>query len=179
MRPRKEDLVRKARKIKLLLLDVDGVLTDGRLSYDDRGREIKRFHVQDGQGLQWLLSCGIQVGFVSARVSGAVERRAKELGISFLFQGVKDKIAVFEGLLQTAALKPDQVAFVGDDFVDIGLLKKVGLSISVADGHPAVQKIVDVVTRASGGGKAVREISEWLLKTQGKWGTLLKEYGLK
>jgi 3-deoxy-D-manno-octulosonate 8-phosphate phosphatase (KDO 8-P phosphatase) len=179
VKPSREELVRLSRKIKLLLLDVDGVLTDGRIRYDDRGRESKGFHVQDGQGLQWLMGHGIQVGWVSARVSGAVERRAKELGVSFLFQGVKDKTVVFEGLIQTTGLKPDQVAFVGDDFVDVKLLRKVGLSICVADGHPSVQKAVKHVTRAPGGLKAVREVAELLLKAQGKWGSVLNEYGLK
>jgi 3-deoxy-D-manno-octulosonate 8-phosphate phosphatase (KDO 8-P phosphatase) len=174
-----ETVLRKARKIRLLLLDVDGVLTNGRILYDDRGREIKSFHVQDGQGLQWLLREGIQVGFLSGRASRAVEKRAKELGIPFLFQGVKDKSVFFAGLIQTTGLDPDQVSFMGDDWIDMQLLAKVGFSVSVSDGHPLIRKKVDYVTRAAGGDKAVREVSELILKAQGKWASILKEYGLK
>lgn len=169
----------KARKIRLLLLDVDGILTNGRIFYDWKGREIKCFHVQDGQGIRWLLGEGIKVGFLSGRSSRAVEMRAKEVGIPFLFQGIRDKIIVFEKLLQKTKLDPEQVSFMGDDFMDLRLLKKAGLSISVSNGHPLVQKAVDYVTEAAGGFGAVREASELILKAQGKWASILREYGLK
>ncbi len=171
-------LFQKARKIRLLLLDVDGVLTDGRILYDEKGREVKFFHVHDGQGIRWLQKEGVEVGFLSGRSSRAVEMRGKELGISFLFQGIGDKIKTFEKILKKAKLDPDQVAFMGDDFIDAALLKKVGLSISVSNGHPLVQKEADYVTRAAGGYGAVREVSEFIIQAQDKWDIILKKYGL-
>lgn len=174
----RKTLLQKAQKIRLLLLDVDGVLTDGRILYDDQGREVKSFHVQDGQGIRWLQKEGVEVGFLSGRSSRAVEMRAKELGISFLFQGIGDKIKVFEKILKKTKLDSDQVAFMGDDFIDLALLKKVGFSISVSNGHPLVQKEADYVTRAAGGFGAVREVSEFIIKAQDKWDIILKKYGL-
>lgn len=174
----RKTLLQKAQKIRLLLLDVDGVLTDGRILYDDQGREVKSFHVQDGQGIRWLQKEGVEVGFLSGRSSRAVEMRARELGISFLFQGIGDKIKVFEKILKKTKLDSDQVAFMGDDFIDLALLKKVGFSISVSNGHPLVQKEADYVTRAAGGFGAVREVSEFIIKAQDKWDIILKKYGL-
>ncbi|MBI5603981.1 MAG: HAD-IIIA family hydrolase [Deltaproteobacteria bacterium] len=171
-------LLQKAQKIRLLLLDVDGVLTDGRILYNENGREIKVFHVQDGQGIRWLQRWGMEVGFLSGRSSRAVEARAKELGISLLFQGVKDKIKTFEMILKRTKFDQEEVCFMGDDFIDLPLLKRVGLSISVINGHPLVQKEVDYVTRTAGGNGAVREVSEFILKAQGKWGAILGDYGL-
>jgi 3-deoxy-D-manno-octulosonate 8-phosphate phosphatase (KDO 8-P phosphatase) len=172
-------ILQKARKIRLLLLDVDGILTDGRILFDTKGREMKFFHVHDGQGIRWLLSEGIQVGLLSGRSSGAVEMRAKELGISFLFQGIEDKMNIFEKLLQKTKLDQEQVAFMGDDLIDLQLLKNVGFSISVKNGHPLVQNEVDYVTSATGGYGAVREVSEIICKAQGKWEAILRNYGLK
>jgi 3-deoxy-D-manno-octulosonate 8-phosphate phosphatase (KDO 8-P phosphatase) len=172
-------ITRKARKIRLLLLDVDGVLTDGRILYDEKGREMKFFHVHDGQGIRWLLREGIKVGFLSGRSSGAVTMRAKELGISFLFQGIRDKMIPYENLLKKTKLDPEQVSFMGDDFVDLRLLKKVGLSLSVSNGHPLVRKEVDYITQAAGGFGAVREVSELIFKAQGKWESILRDFGLK
>jgi 3-deoxy-D-manno-octulosonate 8-phosphate phosphatase (KDO 8-P phosphatase) len=174
-----DPILRKAQKIKLLLLDVDGILTDGRILYDEKGREMKCFHVHDGQGIRWLINEGIKVGFLSGRSSGAVEMRAKELGISFLFQGIKDKLVIYKKLLQKTKLEPDQVSFMGDDFIDLRLLQNVGLSISVSNGHPLVQKEVDYITRAAGGFGAVREVSELIFKAQGKWESILKNFGFK
>ncbi len=174
-----DSIFRKAKKIRLLLLDVDGILTDGRILYNEKGQEIKCFHIQDGQGIRWLLREGVEVGFLSGRSSRAVEMRARELGVSFLFQGIKDKIKIFEKLLQKTKLNPKQVSFMGDDFMDLPLLKKVGLSISVSNGHPLVQKKVDYVTRTAGGFGAVREVSELILRAQGKWDSILRDYGFK
>jgi 3-deoxy-D-manno-octulosonate 8-phosphate phosphatase (KDO 8-P phosphatase) len=179
MSKNKKIVLQKARKIGILLLDVDGVLTDGTILYNEKGEELKRFFVQDGQGIRWLQRSGIEVGFLSGRSSRAVELRAKELGISFLFQGIKNKIKVFEKLLQQTNLHLDQVSFVGDDFIDLPLLKKVGLSISVINGHPLVQKEVDYVNKAAGGYGAVREVSELIIRAQDKWEPILREYGLR
>lgn len=172
-----DSITRKAEQITLLLLDVDGVLTDGRILFDENGQESKSFFVQDGQGIRWLLRSGIEVGFLSGRSSRAVEMRAKELTISFLFQGIGDKIKVYEKLLRDTQRVPEEVSFMGDDFIDVPLLKKVGFSISVSNGHPLVQKEVDYITRAAGGRGAVREVSELILKAKGKWDALLREYG--
>lgn len=174
-----DSIFRKAKKIRLLLLDVDGILTDGRILYNEKGQEIKCFHIQDGQGIRWLLREGVEVGFLSGRSSRAVEMRARELRVSFVFQGIKDKIKIFEKLLQKTKLNPKQVSFMGDDFMDLPLLKKVGLSISVSNGHPLVQKKVDYVTRTAGGFGAVREVSELILRAQGKWDSILRDYGFK
>jgi 3-deoxy-D-manno-octulosonate 8-phosphate phosphatase (KDO 8-P phosphatase) len=169
-------LKKKARRIRLLLLDVDGVLTDGRLYYDDRGREWKAFHVQDGLGIRWLLEAGIQVGLLSGRTSKAVEKRAAELKVSFWAQGVAAKDRWLLETLPVLGLTAEEVAFVGDDFPDLPLFGRVGLSVTVKDGHPYLQKRADYVTRARGGDKAVREVAELLLKAQGKWTALTARY---
>ena len=169
----------KARKIKLLLLDVDGILTDGRIRYNEIGQEVKVFHVQDGQGIRWLVKAGLAVGVISGRRSPAVEVRAGELGISHLYQGVDDKIAVFETLKRQLSLSAEEVAYGGDDFIDLKLLRAVGLSFSVPNGHPLIQREVDYVTRNPGGGGAVREICELILQARGRWEALLREYGFK
>ena len=168
----------KAKKIRLLLLDVDGILTDGRIFYNERGREIKGFHVQDGQGIRWLFQVGIEVGFLSGRSSSAVSMRAKELEVSLLFQGVKDKVNVAENLLEKKKLQFEQIAFMGDDFIDLPLLKRVGFSLSVPNAHSLVRREVDYITRSSGGNGAVREAAELLIKAQGQWKFILNRYGI-
>jgi 3-deoxy-D-manno-octulosonate 8-phosphate phosphatase (KDO 8-P phosphatase) len=172
----KTDFRRKARGVTVLLLDVDGVLTDGRLVLDERGRENKCFHVHDGQGIRWLLKSGVEVGIISGRSSGAVQSRARELGITLLFQGVQDKWAVLQKLLKRKGWRLEQVAYAGDDLPDLPLLQRVGLSIGVPNGHPLTRRQVDYVTRTLGGWGAVREVAEELLKSQGKWGSLMKSY---
>jgi len=160
---------RKAAKIKLLLLDVDGVLTDGRIIMDDRGVETKHFHVRDGQGIAWLTREGIEIGFVTGRSSAVVRHRAKDLGVKLVCQGVADKLACYEEIKLDRGLKDDEIAYVGDDIVDGAVLAKAGLAIVVADGWPGLLSISDYVTSAAGGQGAVREVAELLLKAQGKW----------
>lgn len=172
----KKDFCCKARGVTVLLLDVDGVLTDGRIVLDERGRETKCFHVHDGQGIRWLMQSGVEVGIISGRSSGSLQARAKELGITLLFQGVGDKWEVLQRLLKKKGWRLEQVAYVGDDLMDLPLLQRVGLSIGVPNGHPLTRSKVDYVTRNSGGWGAVREVAEELLKAQGKWGPLLKSY---
>jgi YrbI family 3-deoxy-D-manno-octulosonate 8-phosphate phosphatase len=174
----KNDFRRKARGVAVLLLDVDGVLTDGRILLDERGKEKKIFHVHDGQGICWLLKAGVEVGIISGRSSGSVQARARELGITLLFQGIQDKWAVVEALLKEKGWDLDQVAYVGDDLVDLPLLQRVGLPIGVPNGHPLTHRSVDYVTRKSGGWGAVREVAEELLKSQGKWGEVVRGYSL-
>jgi 3-deoxy-D-manno-octulosonate 8-phosphate phosphatase (KDO 8-P phosphatase) len=159
----------KARRIKLLLVDVDGVLTDGRIVMDHRGKEIKYFDARDGQGIRLLQHAGIQVGMISGRSSGAVGHRAKDLGIELLYQRAEDKIAVYEKIKRNTGLRDREIAYAGDDLVDLPLLRRVGLAITVNDGWPALRRLCNYVTRASGGKGAVREVAELLLKAQRKW----------
>ena len=159
-------LTERARRIKLLLLDVDGVLTDGRLFYDSDGRETKAFHAHDGHGLVRLRDAGIRIGLLSGRASRAVQLRANELKIDLVFQGVEQKVAVYEQLLTAQRLKDEQVAYAGDDLPDLGLLERVGLAIAVASAQPEVRAAAHWVTLKSGGAGAVREIAELLLEAR-------------
>lgn len=160
---------KKAAKIKLILLDVDGVLTDGGIIIDSRGMEAKRFDVRDGQGITLLIDCGIKVGFITGRSSTIVRRRAKELGVTIVYQGVKNKAEIYERLKTKTGLKDDQIAYVGDDILDLPVLRKVGLAIAVRDSWSGLKSRVDYVTKSSGGRGAAREIAELMLDVQGLW----------
>ena len=160
---------KKAEKIELLLLDVDGVLTDGGIIIDDRGVEAKRFDVRDGQGIALLIHAGIKVGFITGRSSMIVRRRAKELGVTMVYQGVRDKGAIYERIKKRTGLQDMQIGYVGDDIPDLPILRKVGLAILVKGGWPELKTVVDYVTKHQGGKGAVREISELLLKAKRKW----------
>ena len=162
-------LRKKAAKIRLLLLDVDGVLTDGGIIIDDRGVESKQFYVRDGQGISLLLRSGIDVGFVTGRRSNVVRHRAKDLGVRLVYQGVADKLACYEKIKRDHDLKDDQIAYVGDDLIDQPVLRRVGLAVSVADGWSELSLTVGYVTSAQGGRGAVREVAELLLQAQNKW----------
>ena len=165
----------KARHIVLLLLDVDGVLTDGRIIVDDRGVETKNFHVRDGQGIALLMRGGIDVGFLTARASRSVSRRAKELGVTLVRQRVADKFAAYEEIKRSRDLQDRQIAYMGDDIIDLSILRQAGLALTVADGWPGLRGAVDFVTAAAGGYGAVREIAELVLKAQKKWKRLIEE----
>lgn len=166
----------KARKIKLLLLDVDGVLTDGVIIIDERGVESKRFDVRDGQGITLLKRAGVEVGFVSGRSSGAVRQRAGELGIKWVFQGIQNKAETYQRIKKRAGLNDEHIAYAGDDIVDMPILRAVGLAITVPDGWPGIRPAVDYVTEAAGGRGAVREIAELILTAQNRWKDLLDRY---
>jgi len=157
----------KAKKIKLLLLDVDGVLTDGRIILDNQGNELKAFHVRDGHGIKLAQRTGIIVGIITGRKSEVVNVRARELGIDEVHQGALEKIRVYEALLKKYGLRDDEAAFIGDDIVDATILKRVGLAAVVADCDPAVLPHADLVTRAAGGRGAVREVINILLSARG------------
>jgi 3-deoxy-D-manno-octulosonate 8-phosphate phosphatase (KDO 8-P phosphatase) len=165
---------KKARKIKLLLLDVDGVLTDGRIIVDDRGVETKQFHVRDGQGINLLMRSGIAVGLITGRSSRVVGHRAKDLGIRIVHQGVQDKLVAYSGIKTKARLSDEQIAYVGDDIIDLPILRQAGLAVAVRDGWPGLAAFVDLITEASGGNGAVREVAELLLKAQRKWSNLVR-----
>jgi 3-deoxy-D-manno-octulosonate 8-phosphate phosphatase (KDO 8-P phosphatase) len=163
---------KKAAKIRLLLLDVDGVLTDGRIIIDDRGVETKQFHVRDGQGIALLKRAGIDIGFVTGRSSAVVRHRAKDLGVKLVFQGVAKKLDCYQEIKRRQGLEDEAIAYMGDDLIDLPVLAKAGLAITVADGWPQLSSSVDYITNAGGGQGAVREVAELLLKAQGKWSRL-------
>ena len=169
-------LRQKARKIKFLLLDVDGVLTDGGIVIDERGVESKRFDVRDGQGIALLKRAGIEVGFVSGRSSGAVRQRAAELGVKWVFQGIRKKAEIYQRIKKRSGLIDEQLAYAGDDIVDMPILRAAGLAITVPDGWPGIHPLVDYVTEAKGGRGAVREISELILTAQNRWKELIDKY---
>jgi 3-deoxy-D-manno-octulosonate 8-phosphate phosphatase (KDO 8-P phosphatase) len=162
--------------IEMLVLDVDGVLTDGRIIYDDHGTEIKAFHVRDGSGLMFWQSAGKRVALITGRSSRAVDVRAAELGIPLVFQGVADKMAVYRQLLASVDLRPEQVCAVGDDLPDLPLLLDAGLAVAVADACTEIRAAAHYVTRATGGRGAVREAIEWILRGQGRWQALVDRY---
>jgi 3-deoxy-D-manno-octulosonate 8-phosphate phosphatase (KDO 8-P phosphatase) len=152
-----------ASDIRLVGFDVDGVFTDGRLLLGDDGAEYKSFHVRDGHGVRRLLQAGIAVAVISGRRSSAVSRRMQELGVTHVFQGVSDKVAVLDGLLAELGLTATQAAFVGDDEPDLEVMARAGLAIAVADAHPTVRTAADWTTRAPGGHGAVREVCDLLV----------------
>ena len=170
------DLATRAAKIELLLLDVDGVLTDGSIVYADDGAEIKRFHVRDGSGLKLWHLAGKRSAIVSGRKSRAVERRAAELGVAPVLQGQSEKLPAFGVILTETGLRAEQVCAIGDDLPDLPVLRRAGLSVAVADACSEVRKKADYVTAASGGRGAVREAIEWLLKLQGAWADTVGRY---
>ncbi|SEA25397.1 3-deoxy-D-manno-octulosonate 8-phosphate phosphatase (KDO 8-P phosphatase) [Desulfuromusa kysingii] len=163
-------------KIKLLLLDVDGVLTDGRIIYDNSGNELKAFDVKDGHGLKMLQRAGIKIGIITGRSSVVVALRAEELGIKILYQGALQKLDPYQEILSLLDLSDDQVAYIGDDIVDLPILCRVGFSATVADAVPDVVPFVDYVATRAGGRGAVREVCDLLLQASGKWDGLTERY---
>jgi 3-deoxy-D-manno-octulosonate 8-phosphate phosphatase (KDO 8-P phosphatase) len=161
-----DTLLERAHDIRLLVLDVDGVLTDGQLYFSARGEELKRFHVRDGAGIVQLLRAGLQIAVISGRESRAVERRMTELGVTWIRQGVQDKLAALRELLDILALGPQAVASVGDDVADLPLFEVVRLAIAVADAHASVKSRAHFITQALGGFGAVREVCDLLLESQ-------------
>jgi len=176
MRKRKADPKKAAGKIKLLILDVDGVLTDGSIILDSEDNEIKAFHVRDGHGIKMLTKAGIQVAIITGRHSKVVERRAHELGITEVYQRCHIKTVAYEHLLEKIGISDAETAYVGDDVVDIPLFKKVGLSVAVSDASEYVKKEAMLITKNRGGRGAVREVCELILKASGKWEEIIDEY---
>ena len=171
-----DKLAARAAKIELLVLDVDGVLTDGSIVYTADGVEIKRFHVRDGSGLKFWHNLGKRSAIISGRTSPAVELRAAELGIAPVFQGQSDKLAAFGRLLAETGLRPEQVCAIGDDLPDLPVLCGSGLAVAVSDACAEVRARADHVTAMPGGSGAVRDAVEWLLKLQGQWGNTVAEF---
>lgn len=174
-----EEIKKRAEKINVLVLDVDGVLTDGRIIIDDRGRESKHFNVRDGHGMKMLMRAGIDVVFLTGRTSRVVAHRAKDLGIRSVYQGARDKVAIFEKMILERDMKAETVAYMGDDIVDVPLFRKVGLSITVEDACEEAKRAALHVTEKGGGKGAVREICEMILRAQGKWEEIAVRYLLE
>jgi 3-deoxy-D-manno-octulosonate 8-phosphate phosphatase (KDO 8-P phosphatase) len=170
------EIERRAARVKLLLLDCDGVLTDGRITLGEGVGEQKSFYARDGHGLVLLHRAGLRSGIISGRNSRAVELRAQELGITFVRQGAFNKVEVFEDVMGAADVEESEVCFVGDDVVDIPLMRRAGLAAAVADATPETRAAAHYVTQLPGGFGAVREVCELILKAQGRWGELMKRY---
>ena len=172
----KAQLKEKIKKVKLLILDVDGVLTKGDIILDEKGKEIKVFNVQDGFGIVLFQRAGLKTAILSARSAGAVTARAKDLKMNAIYQDAYPKTAAYRKILRDFKLKDAQVCFIGDDLPDIEVLTKVGFSVSVPNAASEVKKKVDYITKHQGGCGAVREVIELILKTQKKWSAILKKY---
>jgi 3-deoxy-D-manno-octulosonate 8-phosphate phosphatase (KDO 8-P phosphatase) len=169
-----------ASRIRLLLMDVDGVLTDGKLynvpAPDGSMAETKGFDSQDGIALQWLNRLGIAAGVISGRVSPATAERAQQVKFKYVYQGHTEKIPVLQEIMADAKLDPSEVAYIGDDFTDVVVMRRVGLAVATANARPEVKAIAHYVTQVPGGQGAVREVVELLLKAQGRWDEILRHY---
>lgn len=168
---------RTLREIAVLLLDVDGVLTDGRIVYNPDGSEIKAFHVKDGLGIRMAQKAGIRIGIVTGRASRSLRHRCENLGIETVRDGVHDKAAAVDQILKEFRIRPEVAAFMGDDLPDLPAMRVVGCAVAVADAHPEVQAAACWVTRAIGGMGAVREVCEALIRARGIWQDLKTEMG--
>jgi 3-deoxy-D-manno-octulosonate 8-phosphate phosphatase (KDO 8-P phosphatase) len=168
----------KASQIEMIIFDVDGVLTDGSLFYDNQGQEYKAFNSKDGHGIRMLMDGGIKLALLTGRKSDLVLHRAENLKIppELIYQGYRDKRPAFAELCEKTGIKPEHIAYVGDDVVDLPVMSKVGLAIAVADAHPFVKQHADWVTEKAGGRGAAREICEMLLDAQGKLEDMLAGY---
>jgi len=166
----------RARDVELLLLDVDGVLTDGTIFYDQTGGEIKGFNTQDGFGLNLLRRGGVDVGLITAKISPALVRRCHHLNITRVYQGAKNKLRVFDKILLETRLRPPQVAYMGDDWLDLQLLARVGLSAAPPNAVPEVLKRVHYITDRRGGQGAVREVCDLILEARGVLASLFQDY---
>lgn len=169
-------LLERARKTRLLIMDVDGVLTDGRIIQDCHGHELKVFDVKDGHGIVMAHRAKLRTALISGRESVSLTRRAEELGIELVFQKIWNKLEVYEKILADTRLRHDEVGYIGDDVIDIPVLRRVGLAVAVADAVDEVKATAHLVTQRAGGQGAVREVLEFILKAQGHWDTLIERY---
>ncbi|MDH5649437.1 MAG: 3-deoxy-manno-octulosonate-8-phosphatase KdsC [Gammaproteobacteria bacterium] len=171
-----EDILALARKIKLVLFDVDGVLTDGSLFIGDDGQEYKAFNSRDGHGMKMLQKCGVAIGIITGRTSKVVEHRVNDLGIKHVYQGCADKLPVYTNLIHELKIDPEETAFVGDDVVDLPIMLRTGLAITVHDGHYLVRQHAHWATTACGGRGAAREVCEMIMYAQDKLSAELQNY---
>jgi 3-deoxy-D-manno-octulosonate 8-phosphate phosphatase (KDO 8-P phosphatase) len=168
--------IEKIKQLKLLILDVDGVLTDGRLFFDQQGNEYKCFHARDGHGLKLLKQTGVEIAVISGRSSATVALRMKNLGIEHVYQGHENKRMAFQEILQNLQLTPNQVAHVGDDLLDLPIMTQVGFAIAVQDANFAVKQYADWCTQTLGGQGAVREVCDLIMQVQGSFDKVLQGY---
>jgi len=174
----KEDLRETAKKTKLLLLDVDGVLTDGRIIYDSRGHDMKLFDVHDGMGVHVLRKTGIKTILITAKGSRAIRPRAKDMGVQEVLENISPKTKVLDKILKQYKVSVDEICFVGDDLVDLGLMKRVGFPIAVFNACPEIKQAAVYITLREGGRGAVREVAELILKAQDKWKEVISLYDI-
>ena len=170
-----ENLLSKFKQIKLIIFDVDGVLTDGKIVLGEDGNEYKSFHVHDGLGMVMLMQCDIEVAIITARSSQIVASRMKSLGIKHLYQGQHNKELAYLDIKQKTNLQDTNIAYLGDDIIDLPAMKHSGLKLAVNNAHPSLKKICDYVTKKEGGNGAAREICELLLNAQNKLDALIQE----
>lgn len=168
--------IEKIKQLKLLILDVDGVLTDGRLFFDQQGNEYKCFHARDGHGLKLLKQTGVEIAVISGRSSASVALRMKNLGIEHVYQGHENKRMAFQEILQNLQLSPNQVAHVGDDLLDLPIMTQVGFAIAVQDANFVVKQYADWCTQTLGGQGAVREVCDLIMQVQGSFDKVLQGY---
>ncbi len=173
---RMQPILEKAKRLKLLILDVDGVLTDGKLFFDNEGNEYKAFHARDGHGIKLLRQTGVEVAVISGRKSNSVALRMKNLGIEHVYQGHENKIAAFHEIIQKMAILPEQAAHVGDDLLDLPVMIRVGLAIAVNDANFAVKQRADWCTALPGGCGAVREVCDLIMQAQGRFDEVVNAY---
>ncbi len=162
-----QDIFEKARQIRLVIFDVDGVLTDGSLFLGDDGQEYKAFYSRDGHGMKMLQASGVPIAIITGRSSDVVKHRVTDLGIEYVYQGQRDKLVGFEHLLQQLGIAPEAIAYVGDDVVDLPVMRRVGLAIAVQDAHPLVKQHAHWQTPSGGGRGAAREVCELIMEAQG------------
>lgn len=170
------DVIARAARVRLMIFDIDGVLTDGSLYYGPDGEAIKRFHVHDGLGIKLLEQAGIATAIITARQAPIVNRRAHDLGIRYVYQGVHDKRITFAKLLEDSGATAADCGFLGDDVIDLPVLARVGFAASVPNGHPEVHRRVQYITRAHGGNGAAREICELILRAQGRYDAVMAQF---
>lgn len=173
---RTSDAAEKLEKVKILLLDVDGVMTDGSIIYNDNGDEIKAFCVKDGLGIRLLMNAGIKAGVVTGRSSEALRHRCRNLNIEYIFEGVLNKAEILGKITEITGIQASEIAYMGDDLPDIPIMRITGIPIAVADAHEKVIETACIVTSAKGGNGAIREVCEAILKAQGQWESVLKRY---
>jgi 3-deoxy-D-manno-octulosonate 8-phosphate phosphatase (KDO 8-P phosphatase) len=173
---RASDVEDRARRVKLILMDVDGVLTDGKIIFLTGGLEAKAFDSKDGVGIKLAQRAGLRTGVISGRESEALARRCEELGVDEIHQRVFEKVRAYDEIIARLGLKDEECCFIGDDLVDAPVLKRVGLPVSVADGHPALEPIVAYITDRPGGAAAVREVIDFVIRAQGKWDEVVGRY---
>ncbi|GAB4344720.1 MAG: 3-deoxy-manno-octulosonate-8-phosphatase KdsC [Gammaproteobacteria bacterium] len=171
-----QDVYDKARHVRLIIFDVDGVLTDGSLLFSEAGEELKLFNARDGHGIKMAQRSGIEIAVLSGRRSPAVEKRMAGLGVRHLYQGLEEKVPAFETLIAELGVTPDQTAYVGDDVIDLPVMSRVGLAIAVQDAHPLVRQHAHWQTSQPGGRGAAREVCELVLEAQGRLTPLFEGY---